>query len=79
MYVNSGKRAGQGDSRWDRRAKAPLTGITQQMIESLEQQPGARLETRIAGAAGVGGPACATVPLLEGGWRVVANSTKETA
>jgi hypothetical protein len=72
LYVNSGKRAGQADSCWDRRAKVSLTGITQHLIESVEKHPGARLEARIAGTASDGGPACATVPLLEGGWRVVA-------
>lgn len=72
VYVNSGKRAGQVDSCWDRPAKVPLTGITQQLIEGVEKRPGARLGARIAGTASDGGPACATVPLLEGGWRVVA-------
>ncbi|MGH7584994.1 MAG: DUF5990 family protein [Gemmatimonadales bacterium] len=72
VYVNSGQRAGQADSCWDRRAKVSLTGITRQLIESVEQNPGARLEALIAGTAADGGPACATVPLLEGGWRVLA-------
>jgi hypothetical protein len=72
VYVNSGRRAGQADSCWDRRAKVPLTGITQELIEQVRQRPGARLEARIAGTAPDGGPACATVPLLEGGWRLVA-------
>jgi hypothetical protein len=33
--------------------------------------PGAVIEARIAGTAKDGGPACATVGLLDGGWRVV--------
>jgi hypothetical protein len=72
LYVNSGKRAGQVNSCWDRRAKVPLTGITQQLIERVEKHSGARLEARIAGTASDGGPACATVSLLGGGWKVVA-------
>ena len=72
VYVTSGKRAGQANSCWDRRAKVSLTGITPQLIAAVEQQPGARLEARISGKAADGGPACATVPLLEGGWQVVA-------
>jgi hypothetical protein len=72
VYVNSGTRAGQAGSCWDRRAKVPLTWITRQLIERVRQQHGARLEARIAGTAADGGPACATVPLLEGGWRIVA-------
>jgi hypothetical protein len=71
LYVNSGKRAGQAASSWDRRAKVPLTGVTRELLESVERHPGARLEARIAGTAADGGPACATVPLLDGGWRVV--------
>jgi uncharacterized protein DUF5990 len=71
VYVNAGKRAGQSESCWDRRAKVPLGGITRQLIDSLQQQPGARLEARISGTAGDGGPACATVPLLDDGWRIV--------
>jgi hypothetical protein len=71
LYLNSGKRAGQVDSCWDRRAKVPLNGITEQLIESVGKQPGARLEAQIAGTGPDGGPACATVPLLAE-WRVVA-------
>lgn len=71
LYVNAGKRAGQADSCWDRRAKVSLTGITLQLIETVQRQAGARLEARIAGTAPDGGPACATVPLLEDGWRLV--------
>ena len=72
VYVTSGQRAGQTDSCWDRRAKVPLKGITPELIAAVQQQPGARLEARIAGTAADGGPACATVPLLKGGWQVVA-------
>ena len=72
VYVTSGKRAGQFDSCWDRRAKVSLKGITPQLLAAVQQRPGSRLEARIAGTAADGGPACATVPLLDGGWRVVA-------
>jgi len=71
VYVNSGVRAGQADSCWDRRLKVPLSGITWPMIEEALAAPGAVLEARVAGTAGDGGPACATVPLLDGGWRLV--------
>ena len=64
VYVNSGKRAGQSKTPWDRRAKVPLTSITWAMIKN-----GGVLETRIEGIGGDGGPACGTVPLV-GGWRV---------
>lgn len=71
LYVNSGKRAGQADSCWDRRAKVSLMAITPAQIASVLKAPGAVIEARIAGTAPDGGPACATVPLLDGGWRVV--------
>lgn len=73
VYVNSGKRAGQFDSCWDRRAKVPLTGVTASLIDQAAALPGAVIETQIAGTGRDGGPSCATVPLV-GGWRVVASS-----
>ncbi len=71
VYVNSGTCAGETDSRWTRRAKVPLSAITWPMIEEVLVAPDRILEARIAGTAKDGGPACATVPLLESGWRVV--------
>ncbi len=68
VYVNSGTLAGQADSRWTRRAKIPLTGITSEMIEKALTKPGTRLEAQINGTAADGGPACATVALLGRGW-----------
>ncbi|HJQ37736.1 MAG TPA: DUF5990 family protein [Thermoanaerobaculia bacterium] len=69
VYVNSGKRAGQQESPWDRRAKVPLAGVTWALIDQLLATPGAVLEARIAGTGRDGGPACATIPLV-GGWRL---------
>lgn len=71
VYVNSGTLAGQTDSCWTRRAKVPLSGLTWELIDQVLSTPDALLEARIIGTAKDGGPACATVPLLEGGWRVV--------
>lgn len=68
VYVNSGKQAGQAESCWDRRAKVPLRDITASLIEHAARA-GAVIEAQIAGTAGDGGPACATVPLI-GGWRI---------
>ena len=70
IYINSGNYAGQSDSCWSRRAKVPLSGITWELIEEALSKSSAVLEARIAGTAGDGGPACATVRLLEGGWKV---------
>jgi hypothetical protein len=60
LYVNSP----------GRRAKVPLGGITQELIEQALASPGSVLEARIAGRAKDGGCACASVPLLDGGWKV---------
>ncbi|HEV7428358.1 MAG TPA: DUF5990 family protein [Thermoanaerobaculia bacterium] len=65
VYVNSGKHAGEPDCEWTRRAKVPLGGITWAMIRK-----GGVIEARIGGTARDGGPACATVPLLGGGWKI---------
>lgn len=70
VYVNSGTLAGQADSCWTRRAKVPLTSISWDLIEQALSEPGTVLEARIAGTGKDGGPACATVPLLDGGWKI---------
>jgi hypothetical protein len=67
VYVNSGTMAGESDAGWTRRAKVPLGGITWALIRKAD---GAFIEARIGGTARDGGPACATVPLLDGGWKV---------
>ena len=68
VYISSGTLAGQFGAVWTRRAKISLESITQALIDEARSQ-GAVLETRFAGTAKDGGPACATVPLL-GGWRL---------
>jgi hypothetical protein len=70
VYICSGTLAGQSTSGWTRRAKVPLGGITSELITKVRKAPSARLEARIRGTAGDGGPACATVPLLDAGWRL---------
>ena len=71
LYVNSGVRAGQDGSCWDRRAKVPLTGVTWTLIRAQQATPYSRLEARIGGTGRDGGPSCASVPLLGAGWHVV--------
>lgn len=68
LYVNWGRRAGQKDTLWDRRAKVMLTTVDRKTIEACLAK-GATLETQISGIGRDGGPCCATVPLL-GGWRL---------
>jgi len=70
VYVNSGTMAGEPASQWTRRAKIPLAGITWAMIRKMKA--GSVIEAKIAGTGRDGGPACATVPLLERGWKLSA-------
>jgi hypothetical protein len=71
VYVNSGTLAGQADSRWTRRAKVRFAGIGRDLLDSALRSPGAVLQARIEGTGRDGGPACASVPLLDGGWRLI--------
>jgi uncharacterized protein DUF5990 len=77
IYINSGTYAGQADSCWSRRAKIPLSGITWDLIEEALSKSSAVLEARITGTAGDGGPACATVRLLDAGWKVQKAANKK--
>ena len=70
VYVNSGTLAGQADSCWTRRAKVGLKDISWDLVDKVHAKPSSFLEGKIAGKAGDGGPACATVPLIDGGWRI---------
>ena len=68
LYVNAGTYAGQADSCWARRAKVPLPALTRLLVEQALAEPALTLQARIRGRAGDGGPACASVGLLDKGW-----------
>jgi hypothetical protein len=70
LYLNSGTMAGQEGSCWTRRAKIKTGGIDWKLIEQTFATAGAVLEVQIDGQAKDGGPCCATVPLVNGGWKV---------
>lgn len=70
VYVNSGRRAGQAGSCWDRRAKVPLSEISPSQVEAALADGTARLEVRIHGRSKDGGPVCASVKLPAPGWRL---------
>lgn len=74
VYVNSGTLAGQADSCWTRRAKVRLKTIGWDLVDHVLAKPSSFLEAKIAGRAGDGGPACATVPLLAGGWTMITDA-----
>ena len=69
VYINAGRRAGQVDSGWDRRAKIPLTGIAPELIGRAALLPGGRLEVGIGGRGRDGGPVCALVKLPPDAWK----------
>ena len=70
VYVNSGTLAGQVRSPWTRRAKVGLHMLKWPVIRRVASQPGTLVQARISGIARDGGPACASIPLLDGGWVV---------
>lgn len=71
LYLNSGTMAGQASTNWTRRAKIKIVGIDWKLIEQTLATKGAVLEARIEGCAKDGGPCCATVPLIDGEWKVI--------
>lgn len=70
IYLNAGTLAGQVESCWTRRAKIGLTTIGWDLVNRVLSKRSKVLEARIAGKAGDGGPACATVPIIDGGWKI---------
>lgn len=75
VYVNSGTLAGQADSCWTRRAKVGLQTLQWATVERAASA-GNLLQARIAGVSRDGGPACASVPLLDDGWIIVQESER---
>ncbi len=71
IYLTSGTRAGQHGSPWDRRAKVSLEGLRPLLAQQGGEAQGAIAVATIAGTSRDGGPACASVPLLGGGWSLV--------
>ena len=72
LYANSGPSAGAATAPWTRRAKIQLGSVTAELVEKLRCKPQGVLEARIAGRMRDGTAACATVPLVDGGWQVAA-------
>ncbi|MBT5874954.1 MAG: hypothetical protein HOH43_16165 [Candidatus Latescibacteria bacterium] len=66
VYLNIGQYAGQTDSPWKRRAKVGLTGISHTMLLAAAAIDGSCIKSSYAATANDGGPACASVPLLDG-------------
>lgn len=69
IYVDVGTYAGQKNTPWSRRMKIPLGGLTWALIEKTRGKPGQKAIAKIRGTGKDGGPACATVPLIDG-WQI---------
>jgi hypothetical protein len=72
VYLDIGTYAGQTDTKWSRRLKIPLTGITLEIIDRAADSP-VVLETHVPGTGRDGGPNCATVKPFRG-WKLVKSS-----
>ncbi|MFT4100803.1 MAG: DUF5990 family protein [Burkholderiaceae bacterium] len=62
VYINSGVRAGQPASCWERRAKLKLADIPEPLLTAAAGQPDRAILATVQGVASDGGPICATVP-----------------
>lgn len=67
VYVNSGKRAGETRSCWDRRAKVSLTGIDIAAFHNVVGE--VVLVGAVPGTARDGGPSSGTVALIDAAWK----------
>lgn len=74
IYLNSGTRAAQRGSAWNRRAKLPLAGISARMIAGALRSATARLDAEVDGTASDGGPVYATIKSVD--WRLTGASAK---
>lgn len=79
IYLTSGTRAGQFGSPWDRRAKVPIEGLRPLLAQRRDGIAGVAGVAAIAGTGRDGGPACASVPLLGAGWRLVPDTPTSSA
>ena len=78
FYVNIGELAGQSDCEFSRRAKIWIsTGypkslhqeeVTWDMVREVAENPSKILMARYMGTDKYGGPNCATIELIDGGW-----------
>jgi len=73
VYINSGKRAGQVNSCWERRAKLKLGGLPPAMVEAAADRRDRAVQAQLLGVAGDGGPVCASVRADAVTWAMVTN------
>jgi len=71
VYLRMGAYAGQVGAPAGWRAKIGLQGISQELLTEVKAKRSGILEAQFTGTGRNGGVACATVPLLGKGWRVL--------
>lgn len=71
VYVNSGVRAGQAGTPWERRAKLKLVFVPEALLHRAAGVPGTAIEASFLGTAKDGGPVCASLPASSIQWRVI--------
>jgi len=70
VYLRIGAYADQVGASAGWRAKIGLEGISHKLVLAVKAKRSGVLEVEFAATAPKGGPACATVPLLDAGWHV---------
>ena len=70
VYLNSGVRAGQPGSCWDRRAKLKFASIPRDLVERVLGHQDRFIEARVVGTMKDGGPVCATVKPAAVSWKL---------
>jgi len=70
IYICSGKCAGQTGTHWERRTKIHLSSVTWPQIKKVEKNSKMKLIASYEATGKDGGPSCASVPLIDGGWKI---------
>lgn len=68
IYICVGDYAGQKDATWARRVKIHLSSISWQQVKQVSTGSKCRLVASYQATDKNGGPSCASVPLIGGGW-----------
>ena len=69
IYIGIGTFAGESDSKWSRRLKIPMTGISWDVVDRIVSEEKLMLESHVPGTGKDGSPNCGTVKPFDG-WRI---------
>jgi hypothetical protein len=71
IYINSGVRAGQTGTPWERRAKLKLEFVPEKLLRSAAGATNKAIEASFPGTSSDGGPVCASLTAASIQWRIV--------